>query len=118
MESYFTDLAPSLLRNIPDVVVWLTGTVLAAIMVRRGGGKPEKLLLIACSLMFVMQLFNPFVNQLIRWLVMEKGMSNLGRAQTMGLLRSIYSTVLGIPGIVLLVCAFWMRFRKKKEATA
>ena len=108
--SFWTDIGPPLLRTIPELVGWGIGIALVVIMLRRGGGRVEKMLLIGCCLLFIMQFFNPFINQIFRWL---RNMDNM-TAQTYGLIRTIYSVVLGIPGFVLLVWAFWIKFRVKK----
>jgi hypothetical protein len=118
MQFGLADVASSILRSIPDLVVWVLGIVLSAIMVRRGGGKPEKMLLIGCCLMSVEQLFSPFVNYLFSVNMAMENMSRLDTARTYGIIRTIYSAVLDIPAIVLLVWAFWIKFRKKKEVTA
>ena len=101
---------PSLLVSIPVLLAWLVGIVLAVRMVRRGGGKAEKLLLIGCSLMFVAQVVRPFLQGLAIWLVAEYGMT---RAGTSGLVISLPTSILSMAGIVCLIFAFWMRWKSK-----
>ncbi len=102
---------PSFLTSIPGVLAWLFGIVLAVLMLRRGGGKAEKLLLVGCSLMFTSQIVSPFLQGLAIWLTsVEPGMT---RAQAAGLLLSLPRGILGMAGIVCLLLAFWIRWRTR-----
>ncbi len=106
--NYLELVRPALLGNIPILLAWLVGIVLAVRMLRRGGGKAEKLLLIGCSLMFVAQIVRPFLTGLALWLVHEHGMT---RASASGLAFSLPITILSMAGIVCLVYAFWTRWK-------
>jgi hypothetical protein len=106
-----------LLRNIPELVAWGIGVVLAVLMVRRGGGKPERLLLAGCCLMFVAQLASPFVRELVyRW-ASQQDTSNRITAQTMGW-ATVPLGILSLAGLVCLVIAFWVRFWRKRQEPA
>jgi len=106
--NYLEAVGPTLLVNTPILLAWLVGIVLAVRMLRRGGGKAEKLLLIGCSLMFVAQIVRPFLTGLALWLVHEHGMT---RASASGLAFSLPITILSMIGIVCLVYAFWTRWK-------
>ncbi len=108
--NYLDAVGPALLGNIPMLLAWLVGIVLAVRMIRRGGGKAEKLLLIGCSLMFIAQIVNPFLRGLALWLIAEQGMS---RASASGLALSLPISILGMAGIICLVYAFWTRWKTK-----
>ena len=105
--NYLELVRPALLGNIPILLAWLVGIILAVRMLRRGG-KAEKLLLAGCSLMFVAQIVRPFLTGLALWLVHEHGMT---RASTSGLAFSLPITILSMAGIVCLVYAFWTRWK-------
>ena len=107
---YFDVVVPGLLGSIPLLLAWLIGIVLAVRMLRRGGGKAEKLLLAGCSLMFVAQIVRPFLTGLALWLVAEHGMT---RASASGLTYSLPISILSMAGIVCLILAFWTRWRTK-----
>ena len=111
--SYLDTVVPALLGNIPMLLAWLVGIVLAVLMLRRGGGKAEKLLLAGCSLMFLAVIVRPFLTGLTLWLVAECGMT---RASALGLAFSLPNSILSMAGIVCLVLAFWIRW-KTKSAT-
>ena len=100
----------SILRYIPELVAWSIGIVLAVIMVRRGGGKAEKLLLAGCSLMLLSVVVRPFLTALMLWLVAEQGMT---RAGAVGLAFSLPVSITGMAGIVCLILAFWARWKTK-----
>ena len=107
--NYLELVRPALLGNIPILLAWLVGIVLAVRMLRRGG-KAEKLLLAGCSLMFVAQIVRPFLTGLALWLVHEHGMT---RASASGLTYSLPISILSMAGIVCLILAFWTRWRTK-----
>ena len=108
----------SILRHIPELLAWGVGIVLAVLMVRRGGGKTEKLFLAGCSLFFVTRLASPLLHELVQRLVSEQGMSYIDIAQTMGLTVSLPMGILGLAGFVCLVLAFWMRFWSRRQVLA
>ncbi len=114
---YLEIAGSSLLRNTPELLAWLVGIVLAIKMVRRGGGKAEKLLLVGCSLIFASKLAFPLLVGLVRWLMSERGMSNIATAQTMRL-ASLPAAILSIAALVCLVWAFWLRFWIKRREAA
>jgi hypothetical protein len=99
-----------LLENIPAIAAWCTGMVLAVIMVRRGGGKTEKLLLAGCCLMLIIELSQPFLIELVRQLSEGRFSATMYQA-----VISIPLSILGLAGFVCLIIAFWMRFRRKKQ---
>ena len=107
---YLMAVGAAFLVDIPMLLAWLVGIVLAVRMLRRGGGKAEKLLLAGCSLMFVAQIATPFLRGLTVWLVAEYGMT---RAGTSGLVISLPTSILSMAGIVCLIFAFWMRWKSK-----
>jgi len=88
------------------VLAWLAGIVLTVLMLKRGGGKAEKLLLTGCAVMFVDTLFISIRKGILPWLMNEHGMTLIG-------VSSLHWTqsILSLAGIVCLVIAFWMKFR-------
>ena len=108
--NYLGTVVPGLLGSIPLLLAWLVGIVLAVLMLRRGGGKAEKLLLAGCSLMFLAVMVRPFLTGLALWLVAERGMTRAGAA---GLAFSLPISILSMVGIVCLILAFWTRWRTR-----
>ena len=118
MENFVQIADIFILNHIPEILAWLVGIVLAVIMLRRGGGKAEKLLLAGCSLMFAVKLATPLLSNYVRSLVSEQGVSNIAIAQTMGLTVSLPMAILSLAGLVCLIIAFWIRFRSGRQVAA
>jgi len=114
--NYFASVGPALLFKSPIIVAWIVGIVLAARMLKKGGGKAERLLLIGCCLMLAETLISPFTQVLILWLIAERTIT----AQGFGFIMSIARIPLGIislAGIVCLVYAFWIKFKAGLKPT-
>ncbi|MFC2006294.1 hypothetical protein ACFLVG_05030 [Chloroflexota bacterium] len=87
------------------------------VMIKQGGARAEKLFLAGCSLMFAVELINPFVRELIKWWMSERNMSYISTAQTIGL-ASLPMVILSLVGFVSCVWAFWIRFMKGRREAA
>ncbi len=109
-----TEIGPSLLRNLPDLLAWLTGITVAVMMLRRGGGRAEKLLLIGSGLMFTERLLSPIILAL---LINRRDESGMSFAQIAGW-GSLPFALLILAGIVCLIWAFRIRFRIRKGEPA
>ena len=111
---FFATLGPSLLFRSPMLVAWLVGIIISAYMLKKGGGKAERLLLIGCCLMFAGQLLSPFAQVLTTWFMAEHGadlpVENIGLI--IGL-SGIPLTLMTMAGIVSLVFAFWTRWKSQ-----
>ena len=70
--NYLQEIGISFLARLPYLLAWLVAIVFAVIMLRRGGGKAEKLLLAGSSFMFLIQVITPFLGGLARWMVYEQ----------------------------------------------
>ena len=98
--------------HLPYLVAWLVGIIIAVRMLRRDGGKAEKLLLAGCSLMFTSRIASLLLTGLSLWLVTRDEMT---RASVAGLI-SLPTSILSMAGIVCLILAFWMRWKTKSAA--
>jgi len=105
----FQEGLSSLLSQIPVILVWVTGIVLGAIMLRRGGGRAEKLFLTGCSLALAWVVLPPFFQLLAVWLSEEYGIS---RVVVMGYVFSLPIAIIGVSAVVCLGLAFWWRWRR------
>jgi len=105
------------LRNIPELLAWGIGIVLGAIMVKRGGGRAEKLFLAGCCSMFAVSLINPLVLGLVRWWMSEPDRSYISIARIMGL-ASLPVAILGLVGVVCLIWAFYTKFWTRRPEAA
>ena len=109
---YFASVGPTLLLKSPMFVAWIIGVVIAARMMKRGGGKAERLLLIGCCLMLAESLVSPFSTVLMLWLIAQQSMPGQRASFIMSLTR-IPLAIISLAGIVCLVYAFWIKFRAR-----
>jgi len=107
------DITSSLIRILPSLVVWLIGLVLSVKMLRRGGTRPEKLLVAGCSLILLNAILNPFTRILLEtWMNQEgAGITSVGRTMV---LISIPRMIISLAGFFCLVMAFWIKFKVNK----
>ena len=107
------DISSSILRIIPSLLVWVIGLVLSIKMLRRGGRKPEKLLVAGCSLILLKTILSPLLRIMVDVWMNTESMSRVSVAQMFGIF-SIPGGVFSLAGFICLVMAFWMKFKVKK----
>ena len=100
-----------LVANAFPLVGWIIAVILAVIMLRRGGGRAERFLLAGASLRLVTCLIGIPMPALAPWLVGEKGMVNLETVSILSVF-SLVSSLTGLAGIICLVYAFWVKFKR------
>jgi hypothetical protein len=107
---YFAILGPSFLFRSPALVAWIVAVILSVLMLNRGGGRAERLLLIGSGLMLANNLLSPFASVFMQWFIE----AHRGNMQSVGLISGLVNITLGIislAGIVCLVVAFWIRWK-------
>ena len=107
---YFATLGPSFLFRSPALVAWIVAVILSVLMLNRGGGRAERLLLIGSGLMLANNLLSPFASVFMQWFIV----AHRGDIQSVGLISGLVNIPLGIislAGIVCLVVAFWTRWK-------
>ena len=112
MEMYSQSIIGGVVSSIPALVGWIVAVIFATIMLRRGGSRAERFLLIGASLMLLQSLISVPTAAFSTWLMIDRGMSNIEAA----FILSIYSVAkgcIGLSGIICLVYAYWVRFRTK-----
>jgi len=112
-----TEIGLSLFKDIPYIMAWFIGIVLSVKMLKTGGGRVEKLLLIGCCLMLAEIIIRPFIALGVEWFISGQNLSNTAGAQVMGLAR-FPTVLLNFTAFVCLVWAFWLKFRVKKQEVA
>ncbi len=110
---YIKIVTEALVNNIPQILVWGSGIVVATVLLHRGGGRAEKLFLAGVCLMFFVALAGPLLLAPARWSIDEAGGTSAG-AVTYGLLV-LPLGVFSLAGLVCLVWGFWLRFRPRKR---
>ena len=104
-----------LFSSAPALVGWIVAVVLAAIMLRRGGARAERFLLVGASLMLLASILAIPTSALGIWLHTGREMTNVQAAfwlSIFGLIRGVIS----LAGIICLVYAFWVKFRTRPTA--
>ena len=107
------DITSTFIRIVPALIVWVIGLILSIKMLRCSGTRPEKLLVVGCSLILLQTILRPFLRIMIDVWMNTEGMSRVSVAQMYGLF-SIPSMVLSLAGFICLVMAFWITFKVKK----
>jgi len=113
---YFVSVGPTLLFCSPVLVGWIVGIVIAARMLKRGGGKAERLLLIGCCLLLAEMLISPFAQVFTIRLIEERTITAQSIGITLGIARIPFA-IISLAGIVCLVYAFWIKFKAGLKPT-
>ena len=115
MEMYTHAVIGGVISSAPSLVGWIVAVVLAAIMLRRGGGRAERFLLTGASLMLVQSLIAIPTTALSIWLTVDRGMANVEAASVLSIFGLVRGCI-GLAGIICLVYAFWIRFKARSTA--
>jgi len=113
MEMYLQAITGSFITAAPAMAGWIVAIVLAAIMLRRGGAKAERFLLIGACLMLLASILSVPTQALGMWLRIGREMPVTQVASWVsifGLVRGL----IGLAGIICLVYAFWVKFKLGK----
>ena len=110
MEMYTGTVVGGLLSLGLPLVGWIIAVVLVVIMLRRGGAKAERFLLIGSSLMLFRSLIAVSTASIVTWLTTSGEMSNVEIASVLGLFGLVRGLI-GLAGIICLVYAFWIKFK-------
>jgi len=96
----------NIVKAIPSIAAWSLAVILAAIMVRHGGKKPEKLFLTGSCLMLAATFACPLLADLWNSAIKEHGI------RAAGTWLILPCSLLNTAGFVCLALAFWQRFWK------
>ena len=116
MEMYSQAVIGGVVSSAPRLVGWIVAVVLAAIMLKRGGGRAECFLVIGASLMLLGSFLDIPTPAISMWLSVTRGMTNVEAASVL----SVFSLVRGcisLAGIICLVYAFWVKFKRHGSVT-
>lgn len=95
----------------PALVFWIAVIVLAAIMLRRGGGRAERFLVAGGGLKIIGNLLSIPTVAIVPWLVV-RGYS-MDSAVSLVEYYGIFLNVISMVGIICLVYAFWVKFKSR-----
>lgn len=117
-----TDWLIMLTGDIIQTGVWIIPLIAGLIMVKRGGGKPERFFL-AGSVLMVLDHVVTAVRRVHTQLIIMGRLSSdsnttlAARIGSVNMVYSVFTSLLFLGGMVLLVCAFWLKFKKHSEAS-
>jgi len=116
-----SEVFKSLLFATPYLVAWIVAIVLSVVMLRRGGGRAERFLLVGSCLMFAQKLILVPVSTVTQLLIipslLEEGWSIVKASMILSYV-GLFFGLMGLAGIVCLVYAFWIKFKVKSNASS
>lgn len=98
-----------LVSAAPNLVVWIVAIVLAAVLLRRGGGRAERFIIVGASLKLFANLLNIPAAAIVPWMV--EGGATITHAASLMSGYEVLRGVIGAAGIIFIVCAFWVKFK-------
>ena len=101
------------------LIAWIVASIFAIKMVRNGGGRPERFLLIGFFLMLASSVIATASAGISIWLFplwAERGLDFRSISQVLSAI-SIVRACIGLAGIILLVYAFWQKFKARQTLT-
>ncbi|MFC1978177.1 hypothetical protein ACFLWS_07985 [Chloroflexota bacterium] len=116
MEMYIQAIIGGIASSVPALVGWIVAVVLATIMLRRGGARAERFLLIGACLMMLASVLTIPASALGIWLLAGREITNVQAVSWLsifGLIRGVVS----MAGIICLVYAFWVKFKHHGSVT-
>lgn len=98
-----------LIGAAPNLAGWIVVVILAAIMLRRGGGRAERFIIAGASLGLFSNLLSIPAAAIVPWLV--QGGAAITDASSAAFIYGIVRDVISMAGIICLVYAFWVKFK-------
>jgi len=101
-----------LISAAPGLVIWFIAVILSSVLKKRGG-RSERLLIIGSSLMLIKSILNIFGPSVLNILTH----SELSRVHVAGFNSgfNIFSGLIGLGGIVCLFYAVWKKFNGRER---
>ena len=106
---YTETLIDGLAAAAPPLVGWTAAVIVAAVLLRRRGVRPERFLLIGASVKLFKAGIDIIAPSFNLWLTAGRGLDS---DTANGIMRvfDVSRECVGLAGIVLLVIAFWFKF--------
>ncbi len=113
MEMYIQAVISGLFSSAPALVGWIVAVVLAVMMLRRGGTRAERFLLVGACLMLLASILAIPTSAFGMWLHTSREMTNVQAASWLSIFGLIRGAI-SLAGIICLVYAFWVKFKSGK----
>ena len=104
-------IVSGLVDAAPSLVVWILALILSSILVQRGGGKPERFLIIGSILMLVSTVLS-IPKEAIASSLAKSSLNNVSAASIISLLN-LFLGLIALAGIIFLFRAIWKKFNER-----
>jgi len=104
-----------ILPSTISLIAWVVAVIFAVKIIRNGGGRPERLLLIGICLMLAGSVIGSAwagLNPLLVRKLIAAGTENISIAMISSAINVVRGLI-SLAGIILLVYAFWQRFKTR-----
>jgi hypothetical protein len=113
---YITPMLAQLAGSSPALLLWIAVIVFAAIRLRRGGGRAEKLLLAGGIVRLVSSLLTVPLVIVSPWLLSNG--YDMARSNDIHVGIGLVVKVVGAAGLICLIGAFWVKFKERNNGAA
>lgn len=116
----YAEMIIGLIPALLFLVAWIVALVFAIKMYRARRERPELFLLIGVSLMLAGSILSIASTALTPWLMIRIARGGIDRMAAVQIVSAvnIFRTCVSLGGIVLMVIAFWKKFKTEKDETA
>lgn len=112
----FRLLVGGLVSAVPALAVWIVALVLSSVLMKKGGGRIERFLLIGSILMLVSTLLSVPQPAIAHYLA-QSSLSNAGAAGVVSGIN-LFLGLISLAGVICLFYAIWRKFSKKPGMAA
>ena len=104
-----------LINAAPGLAVWIVALILSSVLVKKGGDKPERLLILGSSLMLLSSFLSIFQPPIANYL----GRSDMSNVSAAGFVSgiNIFLGLISLAGIICLFYAIWKKFTGRERTT-
>lgn len=97
-----------LINAAPGLAIWIVALIMSSILMKKGGSKPERLLILGSSLMLVSSILSIFQPYIANYL----GRSDMSNVSAAGFVSGInlFLGLISLAGIICLFYAIWRKF--------
>jgi hypothetical protein len=96
---------------LPSIVIWITALILSSILVKKGSGQAERLLIVGSILMLVGSMLN-IPQEAVESYIVNISSSNIGAARLSSLF-GWFLLLIKLAGVIYIFIAVWKKFNKK-----
>jgi len=110
---FFSVFIGGFIGAVPNLLFWMAAIILAAIVLRRGGGRAERFIIAGASLGLLSSLLGIPAAAIVPWLVQEG--AAIADGSSVAFIYGMARDVISMAGIICLVYGFWVKFKMENE---